>query len=93
MSFSRAKGLPYNGRKKLILAVLEGAYPQGLRADALAWKAAVSPKRAVYWPLNRLWRFGLLQRRRDAQGLLVYSITTRGRDRLAWLKKVRQTSS
>jgi len=86
MSFSRAKRLPYNARKRLILAVLDHAYPHGLRADALAWKAGVSPKRAVYWRLNRLWGFGLLQRQRDSQGFLIYRITRRGRERLAYLK-------
>lgn len=87
MSLPRAKRLPYNGRKRLLLTVLEQAYPRGLRADTLAWKAGVSPKRAVYWGLNRLWRFGLLQRRRNAQGFLVYRISERGLRRLAWLNR------
>lgn len=87
MPFSRAKSLPYNARKRLLLAALEGAYPRGLRADSLAWKAGISPKRAVYWRLNRLWRFGLLQRRCDRQGVLVYRISERGRRRLAWLNR------
>jgi hypothetical protein len=87
MSFSRPKSLPYNARKRLILSVLERVYPKGMQADALAWKAGVFPKRAVYWRLNRLWRFGLLQRRRDWQGLLVYRISERGRRRLIWLQR------
>lgn len=85
MSFLSTKRLPYNVRKRVILTVLEGAYPGGLRADAIAWKSGVSPKRAIYWRLNRLWRFGLLQRQRNAQGLLVYRISARGRRRLSWL--------
>jgi hypothetical protein len=87
MSFWRAKRLPYNARKRLILAALEQAYPHGLRADVLAWQAGVSPRRAVYWRLNRLWRFGLLSRRRDVQGFLIYRINGRGRRRLAWLRR------
>jgi DNA-binding PadR family transcriptional regulator len=87
VSFSRAKSLPYNARKRLILGVLEEAYPHGLGADAVAWKAGVSPKRAIYWRLSRLWRWGLVQRRGNAEGLLVYRITPRGRRRLAWLKR------
>ena len=87
MLFSRVKSLPYNARKRRILSVLEQVYPKGMRADALAWNAGVSPKRAVYWRLNRLWRFGLLQRRRNAQGLLVYRISERGRRRLIWLQR------
>lgn len=90
MSFSRAKSLGFNQRKRLILAVLEKAYPCGLRADAVAWKAGISPKRAVYWRLSRLLRWGLIRRVRDAQGLLVFRITQRGRRRLAWLLHVLQ---
>jgi len=87
MSFSRAKTLGFNQRKRLILAVLEQACPYGLRADAVAWKSGVSPKRAIYWRLSRLWRWGLVQRRQNAQGFLVYQITARGRRRLAWLRR------
>jgi hypothetical protein len=56
MSFSSTKRLPYNSRKRIILAVLEEAYPNGVRADAVAWNSGVSPKRAIYWRLNRFWR-------------------------------------
>jgi hypothetical protein len=87
VSISRAKSLPYNARKRVILSVLDQAYPYGLRADAVAWKSGVSPKRAIYWRLNRLWRFGLIQRRHNAQGFLVYRISARGRRRLAWLMR------
>jgi hypothetical protein len=57
------------------------------RADTLAWKAGISRKRCVYWPLNRMWHIGLLQRRHDAQGLLVYRLSQRGRRLLAWLNR------
>jgi len=87
MSFSRANTLGFNQRKRLLLTVLSEAFPYGLRAGAIAWKAGISPKRAVYWRLNRLWRFGLLQRRHDAQGLLLYRLSERGRRRLAWLNR------
>ena len=89
MSFARmrAKGAGYNGRKRLILAALEAAWPGGLRADAVAWKAGVSPKRAIYWRLSQLSRWGLIQRRRDGQGVFVYRVTARGRQRSAWLEK------
>ena len=75
----------YNSRKRATLEALERAFPYGLRADALAWQTRFFPKRSIYCHLNRLWRFGLLQRRRDAQGFLVYRITARGRSRLGWL--------
>lgn len=93
MLFSRAKSLPYNARKRLILAALEQAYPHGLRADAVAWKAGVSPKRGIYWRLNRLQKWGLIQRQRNAQRLLIYRISGRGRRRLAWLSRKAGPSS
>jgi DNA-binding MarR family transcriptional regulator len=93
MSFSRAKTLGFNGRKRLTLAFLERAYPhQGVRADRIAWETRFSPKRAIYAHLNRLWRWGLIQRRRDGQGLLVYRITRRGRERLTWLCRRKRSS-
>jgi predicted ArsR family transcriptional regulator len=87
MRFSGAKHVPYNDRKRLILAFLDQARPKGVRADAVAWKSGVSPKRAIYRRLNRLWRWGLIQRRRDAQGFVVYRITARGQRRLPWLTR------
>jgi len=86
MPFSRAKRLPYNARKRLILSALERAWPEGLRADAVAWQTRIPDRWHVYFPLARLARWGLVERRRDAQGLLVYRITARGRRRLAWLR-------
>jgi DNA-binding PadR family transcriptional regulator len=86
MRFSGTKRLGFNGRKRLTLGFLERAYPQGVRADRIAWETRFFPKRAIYAHLNRLWRWGLIQRRRDAKGLLAYRITKRGRDRLAWLR-------
>ena len=88
MSFSGVKRrLPYNGRKRLILAVLEQAFPHGLKADALAWQAGITPKRAVYWRASVLMRWGLIQRRRNSQGFLVFRISDRGRRRLAYLRE------
>jgi DNA-binding PadR family transcriptional regulator len=87
MSFSGAKQLPYNARKRIILTVLEEAYPSGVRADTVAWKSGVSPKRAIYWRLNRLHRWGLIERRRDSQRLFTYRISALGRQRLRWLQR------
>jgi hypothetical protein len=44
------------------------------------------PARAAYTYLLRLHRFGLLQRRNDDRGLILYAISRRGRERLEWLK-------
>jgi len=43
------------------------------------------PIRASYSYLLRLHRFGLLNRTRDHCGLLLYSLSDRGRERLIWL--------
>jgi hypothetical protein len=50
--------------------------------------AGMTPARSAYTYLLRLHRFGLLERNRDARGLLVYSLSARGRQRLAWLRRV-----
>ena len=89
MSFSRAKRRPYNARKQVILTALEAVYPESLRADAIAWKAKVSPKRGVYDTLKRLHRWGLIQRRLGSDGLLYFRLSSRGRGRLAWFRSIR----
>lgn len=88
MSFSRTKRRPYNARKRAILTALESVYPASLRADAIAWKAKVSPKRGVYDTLKRLHRWGLIQRRLGTDGLLYFRLSSRGQQRLAWLRRV-----
>jgi hypothetical protein len=52
------------------------------------WAALVGfyPMRAAYTYLLRLHRFGLLSRRADDSGLILYGISPRGKERLAWLK-------
>jgi len=44
------------------------------------------PARSSYSYLLRLHRFGLLRRKQDASGLLLYSLSKRGIQRLAWLR-------
>jgi hypothetical protein len=43
------------------------------------------PVRAAYSYLIRLHRFGLLERRQDLRGLVLYRLSHRGLRRLAWL--------
>lgn len=52
-----------------------------------AWAALAKfiPVRASYSYLLRLHRFGLLNRTRDKSGLLLYSLSDRGRERLQYL--------
>ena len=56
-----------------------------LNPPAWAALARFYPVRASYSYLLRLHRFGLLNRSRDKSGLLLYSLSDRGRERLEWL--------
>jgi len=56
-----------------------------LNPPAWAKLANFFPIRASYTYLLRLHRFGLLNRTRDHSGLLLYSLSDRGRERLNWL--------
>ena len=75
--------------------------PNGLKLRALdafekrgsmsppVWAVHVGfyPVRASYTYLLRLHRFGLLRRQKDASGFIFYSLSRRGKERLAWLRK------
>jgi hypothetical protein len=56
--------------------------------NPIVWAAFVGfyPARAAYSYLLRLRRFRLLERGRDAEGLIVYHISNRGRERLNFLR-------
>jgi hypothetical protein len=56
-----------------------------LNPPAWAVLTPLYPIRSAYTYLLRLHRFGLLNRNRDANDLLVYSLSGRGRERLLWL--------
>jgi hypothetical protein len=71
-----------NQRKRAILAVLE---PGGWMTPAMI--AALAPAPSVHWLLKRYWRWGLLRRRIDREGRLLYAISDKGRDRLRWLRR------
>ncbi len=76
----------YNSLKRRALGVFEknGGW---LYPPAWAVLAGFWPLRTSWSYLIRLHRFGLLQRRRDARGLIVYRLSRRGRSRLAWLRR------
>jgi hypothetical protein len=40
----------------------------------------------AYSLLKRYWRWGLLRRRTDREGRLLYCLSERGRQRLRWLR-------
>ena len=80
----------YNILKRRTLAVFsrEGDWLRPLVFAALAeWPP--SQYRAAYSYLKRLHLFGLLHRRRDARGLLLYRISERGTRRLLRLSRQR----
>jgi hypothetical protein len=52
----------------------------------LASRIGFYPARSAYSYLLRLHRFGLLERRNDIRGFLLYAISQKGRERLAWLR-------
>jgi hypothetical protein len=54
-----------------------------------AWAALtpMNPVRSAYTYLLRLHRFGLLNRNRDLNDFLVYSLSPRGVERLTWLQQ------
>src|SRR5258708_4490150 len=78
----------YNELKRLTLALFESY--DWLRPPDWAHRTRFQPKRASYSYLKRLCRWGLLQRRWDAGGFLVYGLSDRGRERLAWLRRVQR---
>jgi len=79
----------FNSLKKRTLQVFDRA-GGWLDVQAFAARAGFYPMRAAYSYVRRLWRYGLLDRARDARGRLVYRISGRGRRRLAWLNTRRK---
>ena len=69
-------------RRSLEIFVLYGR----LNPPAWALLANMTPVRSSYSYLLRLHRFGLLNRERDSEGLLIYTMSERGRERLNWLQ-------
>jgi len=64
-----------------------------LNPPAWASLANIWPVRSAYTYLLRLYRYGLLNREHDHSGFLVYTISTRGRERLDWLQCLQRPQS
>jgi hypothetical protein len=64
-----------------------------LNPPAWAILANIWPVRSAYTYLLRLHGYGLLNRERDHRGFLIYTISTRGRERLDWLQSQRHPQS
>jgi len=60
------------------------ARPNALMVSALT---GFRPGRAVYSYMNRLRRWGLVEGRKPLGGPILWSISQRGRERLAWLNR------
>ena len=56
-----------------------------INPPAAATLVGFQPARAMYSYMLRLHRWGLLERQHDSRGLLLYRLSLRGRERLAWL--------
>ncbi len=65
-----------------------GAFENRGWINPTMWAVLVGfyPARAAYTYLLRLWRFGLLERGRGANGLVFYRLSNRGEKRLRWLR-------
>ena len=72
-----------NERKTQTLNLFERAYPRWLTPSEYAWKTHKLPARSAYSYLQKLWKWGLLER---LAAPIRYRITARGRERLAYLR-------
>jgi len=75
----------YNSLKRHALAVFE--HRGWLSPAAWAVLAKVYPVRSAYSYLKHLHRWKLLDRALDRRGLLLYRLSARGAERLAWLRR------
>jgi hypothetical protein len=81
----RKRSAKFNLLKRRALEVFEN---RG-RMNPVLWAILVGfyPARASYSYLLRLHRFGLLRRRNDANGMILYGLSRRGVERLVWLRR------
>jgi hypothetical protein len=78
-------GSSYNSLKLRALSTFENR--GWISPPAWAILARFYPVRAAYSYLKHLWRWKLLDRDLDRRGLLLYRLSARGAERLAWLRK------
>ena len=76
-----------SGSNVLKLRALEAFDKRGWLNPPI-WAALIGfyPARSAYSYLLHLHRFRLLERRIGANGLIVYSLSKRGKERLQWLR-------
>jgi hypothetical protein len=74
-----------NSLKIRVLRTLDGR--GWLSAPMISALTGFRPVRAVYTYMDRLRRWGLVERRKPLGGPIMWSISQRGRERLAWLNR------
>jgi hypothetical protein len=78
----------YNSLKLRALSTFENR--GWISPPSWAILAGFYPVRAAYSYLKHLWRWKLLDRDLDRRGLLLYRLSARGAERLAWLRQKRE---
>jgi len=76
-----------HGKNRLKIRVLRALQRGWLNPPTICTLVGFFPIRAMYSYLLRLHRWGLLERRRDSRGLLLYRLSKRGFERLEWLRE------
>ena len=87
----KRKNGSYNKTKKKALEVLEDK--TWMDVPAFAHKVGIRPVRRTYTYLAHLEDLGLVARGLDAPGKLHFQITTRGLERLEWLRLQNSTTT
>jgi len=78
------------GSNSLKIRVLRALDGRGwLNAPMISALAKFRPVRAVYIYMQRLQRWGLVRRQEPLGGPILWSISQRGRERLAWLNRAK----
>lgn len=81
-------GASYNSLKLRALSTFENR--GWISPPAWAILVGFYPVRAAYSYLKHLWRWKLLDRDLNRRGLLLYRLSARGAERLAWLRQKRE---
>jgi hypothetical protein len=76
----------YNKLKLRTLSVFANAAEAWLKPIEVANYLDFRPHRSMWTYLNRLWRFGLLERRFFGKGTLKYRISETGIARIGWIR-------
>lgn len=76
-----------NSLKIRVLGILDGR--GWLDAPMISLLIGFRPVRAVYTYMERLRRWGLVERRKPLGSPILWAISPRGRERLAWLSRAK----